>query len=81
MCKIMEVLSKLELLIAKRKKNVFIGELPLATKPFFFGVLNNTCRDGFSRVIGYPQGARRKYHDDVSVMVISLEGRIWRSSG
>ena len=55
-CKIMEVLSKLELLIAKRKKNVFIGELPLATKPFFFGVLNNTCRDGFSRVIGYPPG-------------------------
>ncbi|XP_071685894.1 protein phosphatase 2C 29-like [Rutidosis leptorrhynchoides] len=28
-----------------------------------------------------PQGDRRKYHDDVTVMVISLEGRIWKSSG
>ncbi|XP_054810783.1 protein phosphatase 2C 29-like [Prosopis cineraria] len=27
------------------------------------------------------QGDRRKYHDDVTVMVISLEGRIWKSSG
>jgi len=26
-----------------------------------------------------PQGGRRRYHDDVSIVVISLEGRIWRS--
>lgn len=28
-----------------------------------------------------PKGDRRKYHDDVTVMIISLEGRIWKSSG
>lgn len=35
----------------------------------------------FHELLGIPQGDRRKYHDDVSVMVVSLEGRIWRSSG
>ncbi|KAL6008967.1 hypothetical protein ACLOJK_022194 [Asimina triloba] len=35
----------------------------------------------FHELLGIPHGDRRKYHDDVSVMVISLEGRIWRSSG
>ncbi|OQU92535.1 hypothetical protein SORBI_3001G358800 [Sorghum bicolor] len=35
----------------------------------------------FHELLDIPQGDRRKYHDDVSVMVISLEGRIWRSSG
>ncbi|RRT57882.1 hypothetical protein B296_00040971 [Ensete ventricosum] len=34
----------------------------------------------FHELLDIPQGDRRKYHDDVSVMVISLEGRIWRSS-
>lgn len=34
-----------------------------------------------NELLDIPQGDRRKYHDDVSVMVISLEGRIWRSSG
>ncbi|MCO5550379.1 hypothetical protein L7F22_003863 [Adiantum nelumboides] len=33
----------------------------------------------FHQLLGVPQGDRRKYHDDVSVMVISLQGRIWRS--
>ncbi|KAM0934154.1 putative protein-serine/threonine phosphatase [Dioscorea sansibarensis] len=28
-----------------------------------------------------PKGDRRKYHDDVTVMIITLEGRIWKSSG
>lgn len=28
-----------------------------------------------------PQGARRKFHDDVTVIVIFIEGRIWKSSG
>ncbi|KAK9067989.1 hypothetical protein SSX86_012100 [Deinandra increscens subsp. villosa] len=32
-------------------------------------------------LLDIPQGDRRKYHDDVTVMVISLEGRIWKSSG
>lgn len=35
----------------------------------------------FHELLDIPNGDRRKYHDDVSVMVISLEGRIWRSSG
>ncbi|KAL6878374.1 hypothetical protein ACP4OV_012544 [Aristida adscensionis] len=38
-------------------------------------------RMDFHELLDIPQGDRRKYHDDVSVMVISLEGRIWRSSG
>lgn len=38
----------------------------------------------FYELLDIPQGDRRKYHDDVSVMVIALEGRRiwrWRSSG
>ncbi|CAM6050291.1 unnamed protein product [Sphagnum compactum] len=35
----------------------------------------------FHELLDIPQGDRRKYHDDVYVMVISLEGRIWKSSG
>ncbi|GLT31745.1 hypothetical protein SLA2020_064560 [Shorea laevis] len=35
----------------------------------------------FHQLLDIPHGDRRKYHDDVSVMVVSLEGRIWRSSG
>ncbi|XVF52392.1 hypothetical protein PTKIN_Ptkin05aG0014600 [Pterospermum kingtungense] len=35
----------------------------------------------FHQLLDIPQGDRRKYHDDVTVMVISLEGRIWKSSG
>ncbi|KAH7280476.1 hypothetical protein KP509_37G069400 [Ceratopteris richardii] len=34
----------------------------------------------FHQLLDVPQGDRRKYHDDVSVLVISLTGRIWRSS-
>ncbi|KAL5218900.1 hypothetical protein ABZP36_019584 [Zizania latifolia] len=33
----------------------------------------------FHELIEIPHGDRRRYHDDVSVIVISLEGRIWRS--
>ncbi|KAI4371493.1 hypothetical protein MLD38_019721 [Melastoma candidum] len=36
---------------------------------------------GFHELLDIPQGDRRKYHDDVTLMVISLEGRIWKSSG
>jgi len=36
----------------------------------------------FHELLDIPHGDRRKYHDDVSVMVVSLEGgEIWRSSG
>ncbi|RZC74135.1 hypothetical protein C5167_049614 [Papaver somniferum] len=35
----------------------------------------------FHELLDIPQGDRRKYHDDITVMVISLEGRIWKSSG
>ncbi|PIA39105.1 hypothetical protein AQUCO_02700349v1 [Aquilegia coerulea] len=34
----------------------------------------------FHELLEIPQGDRRRYHDDVSVIIISLEGRIWRSS-
>uniref|UniRef100_A0A7N0TU18 PPM-type phosphatase domain-containing protein n=1 Tax=Kalanchoe fedtschenkoi TaxID=63787 RepID=A0A7N0TU18_KALFE len=35
----------------------------------------------FHDLLDIPQGdRRRRYHDDVSVIIISLEGRIWRSS-
>ncbi|CAK7333859.1 unnamed protein product [Dovyalis caffra] len=34
----------------------------------------------FHELLEIPQGERRRYHDDVSVIIISLEGRIWRSS-
>ncbi|XP_035544668.1 probable protein phosphatase 2C 23 [Juglans regia] len=30
-------------------------------------------------LLDIPQGERRRYHDDVSIVVIYLEGRIWRS--
>ncbi|XP_050212629.1 probable protein phosphatase 2C 4 [Mercurialis annua] len=33
----------------------------------------------FHELLEVPQGDRRRYHDDVSIIVISLEGRIWRS--
>ncbi|KAE8680459.1 putative protein phosphatase 2C 4 [Hibiscus syriacus] len=35
----------------------------------------------FHELLEIPQGDRRRYHDDVSIIVISLEGRIWRSCG
>lgn len=33
----------------------------------------------FHELLDIPQGDRRKYHDDVSIIIISFEGRIWRS--
>ncbi|PKA48558.1 putative protein phosphatase 2C 23 [Apostasia shenzhenica] len=33
----------------------------------------------FHELLQIPQGDRRRFHDDVSVIVITLEGRIWRS--
>jgi hypothetical protein len=32
------------------------------------------------RLLAIPRGDRRHYHDDVSIIVISFHGRIWRSS-
>jgi hypothetical protein len=32
------------------------------------------------QLLDIPLGERRHYHDDVSIVVISFEGRIWRSS-
>ncbi|KAF8396770.1 hypothetical protein HHK36_018402 [Tetracentron sinense] len=37
------------------------------------------ARMDFHELLEIPQGDRRRYHDDVSIIVISLEGRIWRS--
>ncbi|CAG7907907.1 unnamed protein product [Brassica rapa] len=37
---------------------------------------------GFHELLDIPQGDRRKYHDDCTVLVIALGGsRIWKSSG
>uniref|UniRef100_A0A1J3CF80 Protein phosphatase 2C 29 n=1 Tax=Noccaea caerulescens TaxID=107243 RepID=A0A1J3CF80_NOCCA len=37
---------------------------------------------GFHELLDVPQGDRRKYHDDCTVLVIALGGsRIWKSSG
>ncbi|XP_042411037.1 probable protein phosphatase 2C 4 [Zingiber officinale] len=33
----------------------------------------------FHELLEIPQGDRRRYHDDISIVVISLEGRVWRS--
>ncbi|KAK9122687.1 hypothetical protein Sjap_012289 [Stephania japonica] len=33
----------------------------------------------FHDLLEIPQGDRRRYHDDISIIVISFEGRIWRS--
>ncbi|XP_077214999.1 putative protein phosphatase 2C 23 [Tasmannia lanceolata] len=33
----------------------------------------------FHELLEIPHGDRRRYHDDVSIIVVSLEGRIWRS--
>ncbi|TVU46864.1 hypothetical protein EJB05_06436 [Eragrostis curvula] len=69
-----------ELLCRAAKKN---GQFCI----HIFNILNRLFTLGlnigmdFHELLDIPQGDRRKYHDDVSVMVISLEGRIWRSSG
>ena len=50
------------------------------------GLLTNSlslgCIAGMEsrQLLDIPRGARRHYHDDVSIIVISFEGRIWRSS-
>ncbi|XWS59809.1 hypothetical protein CRYUN_Cryun08bG0153700 [Craigia yunnanensis] len=46
-------------------------------------VLNRAAKKAgleFHELVEIPPGERRRYHDDVSVIIISLEGRIWRSS-
>jgi len=34
----------------------------------------------FHELLDIPQGERRLYHDDISIVIISFEGKIWRSS-
>ncbi|KAL3628635.1 hypothetical protein CASFOL_027681 [Castilleja foliolosa] len=34
----------------------------------------------FHQLLDIPQGDRRRYHDDVSIIIISFEGNMWRSS-
>ncbi|KAL2487783.1 putative protein phosphatase 2C 4 [Forsythia ovata] len=43
-----------------------------------FRAAKKACMN-FQELLEIPQGDRRRYHDDVSIIVISLEGRIWRS--
>ncbi|KAK7395302.1 hypothetical protein VNO78_15853 [Psophocarpus tetragonolobus] len=33
----------------------------------------------FQELLDIPEGERRHYHDDMSIVIISLEGKIWRS--
>ncbi|KAG4400809.1 hypothetical protein AAZX31_07G124600 [Glycine max] len=33
----------------------------------------------FHELLDIPHGERRNYHDDISIVIISLEGKIWRS--
>ncbi|XP_020210191.1 probable protein phosphatase 2C 4 [Cajanus cajan] len=33
----------------------------------------------FHELLDIPQGERRHYHDDISIVIISLEGKIWQS--
>ncbi|KAG5092055.1 hypothetical protein JHK82_050833 [Glycine max] len=33
----------------------------------------------FHELLDIPQGERRNYHDDISIVIISIEGKIWRS--
>ncbi|KAF0924120.1 hypothetical protein E2562_008437 [Oryza meyeriana var. granulata] len=40
----------------------------------------NQAGMGFHELLEIKQGDRRRYHDDVSIIIISLEGKIWRSS-
>ncbi|KAG8066938.1 hypothetical protein GUJ93_ZPchr0005g15248 [Zizania palustris] len=40
----------------------------------------NQAGMGFHELLEIQQGDRRQYHDDVSIIIISLEGKIWRSS-
>lgn len=54
---------------------------PVFMSPFADIHLPSSAGMGFSELLDIPHGDRRKYHDDVTVMVISLEGRIWKSSG
>ncbi|XP_062181051.1 putative protein phosphatase 2C 46 [Phragmites australis] len=39
----------------------------------------NQAGMGFHELLEVQQGDRRRYHDDVSIIIISLEGKIWRS--
>ncbi|KAA8516432.1 hypothetical protein F0562_016725 [Nyssa sinensis] len=48
-------------------------------KKYYFAPAKKAGMD-FHELLDIPQGDRRRYHDDVSVIIISFEGRIWRSS-
>lgn len=39
----------------------------------------NVAGMNFHELLDIPQGERRLYHDDISIVIISLEGNIWRS--
>lgn len=54
---------------------------PVAQAVLIFILHGLSAGMDFHELLDIPQGDRRKYHDDVTVMVISLEGRIWKSSG
>ena len=63
------------------KQNIF----SLFKLHWFASLVINDCWKaglGFHELLDIPQGDRRKYHDDCTVLVIALGGsRIWKSSG
>lgn len=74
------VLNTFEIWMIDCKKKCHLENF-LSQLSLFFGCWMTHAGMDFHELLDIPQGDRRKYHDDVSVMVISLEGRIWRSSG
>jgi hypothetical protein len=68
---LLQSLDQLEIL----PRNLFHEQYASTNLEFAFSGMD------FYELLDIPQGDRRKYHDDVTIMVISLEGRIWKSSG
>lgn len=65
-------------LCLSEKLLVFLFRHLKKKKESYSSLCPNTGMD-FHELLEIPQGDRRRYHDDVSIIVISLEGRIWKS--
>ncbi|GMG98255.1 hypothetical protein Nepgr_000095 [Nepenthes gracilis] len=70
-----EAVSEVELFISKSPEGDPAQHL---VEELLFRAAKKAGMD-FYELLEIPQGDRRKYHDDVSIIVISFEGRIWRS--
>ncbi|KAG8644464.1 probable protein phosphatase 2C 4 isoform X2 [Manihot esculenta] len=70
-----EAINEVELFIALQPEGDPAQHL---IEEVLFRAANKAGMD-FYELLEIPQGDRRRYHDDISIIVISLEGRIWRS--